>query len=104
MINTLTTENSFNKLFKKAARGDDDLMFLFLSPDYDKSCRDLRTELVRGNHTLKNKLCIVNSFITPHAFAAYNTTKVPCLVSIIRKERKTENYLPFIYERLGVSP
>ena len=104
MIKTLVTENSFNKLFKKASRGEEDLMFLFLSPDYDETCRRLREYLSEGNHKLKNKLYLVNSFITPHAFSAYNTTKVPCLVSVINRKRKSESYLPFIYNSLGVFP
>jgi hypothetical protein len=103
MIKTLNTENSFNKLFRQASRGEENTMFLFTSPDYDTACRELLVELKRGNHRLKNKLYIVNSFLTPHAFAAHRTTKVPCLVSVINKERKSETYLPFIYERMGIS-
>lgn len=103
MIKTLTTENSFNKLFRKASRGEENAMFLFTSPDYDAACRELIAELERGNHKLKNKLYIVNSFLTPHAFAAYKTTKVPCLVSVLDKERRSETYLPFIYEKVGIS-
>ena len=103
MIKTLTTENSFNKLFKKASRGEENSMFLFLSPNYDKACRELLAELKRGNHKLVHNLYTVNSFITPHAFAAHNTTKVPCLVSVVKKERNSETYLPFIYEKVGAS-
>ena len=103
MIQTLTTENEFNKLFKSASKGEKNLMFLFLSPDYDRTSRELRRYLMRGNYKQRNKLYIVNSFITPHAFAAYRTTKVPTLVSIIEKRRTLETYLPFIYNSLGVA-
>ncbi len=102
MMSVLATENEFNKLFKRATRGEKDVMFLFLSPDYDKTCKQLRGHLLKGNYKQGKNLYIVNSFVTPHAFVAYNTTQVPCLVSIINKRRKTETYLPFIYDSLGV--
>ena len=102
MIKLLTTENSFNKILKKASRGEEDAMFLFLSPDYDTASRNLRKHLKENNHKVKRKLYIVDSFITPHAFVAHNTTQVPTLVTISDKKKRSESYLPFIYERLGV--
>jgi hypothetical protein len=102
MIKLLTTENSFNKTIKRASRGEGDAMFLFLSPDYDAASKNLRRSLKENNHKIKSKLYIVDSFITPHAFVAHNTTQVPTLVTITDKKKRSESYLPFIYDRLGV--
>jgi len=102
MINHVKTENSFNKLLRQGIKNAEDVSFLFTSP-YDSASRNLMEEIVRGNHKLRNPLHVVNSFETPHAFVACKTTQVPCLVDVKNRKKNVEYYLPFIYEKLGVS-
>jgi hypothetical protein len=102
MISHIKTENSFNKLLKKGTKNGENVSILFTSC-YDAPSQVLLEEIGRGNHTIRTYLHVVDSFETPHAFVACNTTKVPCLVNIKDKKKYTEYYLPFIYERLGVS-
>ena len=102
MINYIKTENSFNKLLKKGTKNGETISFLFTSP-YDAPSQALIEEVESGNHCINTPLNIVDSFETPHAFIACNTTKVPCLVNIKDRKKNIEYYLPFIYEKLGVS-
>ena len=102
MINYITTENAFNKLLKKGTKNSEEVSFLFISP-YDKVSQQILRAIEDGNHKLSERLHVVDSFETPHAFMACNTTKVPCLVNIKDKKKKIEYYIPFIYEKLGVS-
>ncbi len=101
MISYVKTENSFNKLLRQGVKNADDVSLLFIS-QYDGASQDLVEEIRRGNHKLKNTLHVVDSFETPHAFVACNTTKVPCLVEVKNRKKNIEYYLPFIYEKLGV--
>ena len=102
MINYITTENAFNKVLKRGMKYAENVVILFTSP-YDSVSRDILDQVERGNHKLRSKLHVVDSFETPHAFVACKTTKVPCLVNINDKKKDIEYYLPFIYEKLGVS-
>jgi len=104
MINFINTENSFNKLVRRATRGEEDISFLFLSPEYDKASMNLKRALEKKKYKLRKKVYIVDSFVTPHAFVAYNTTKVPTLVNVFDKKKTIESYLPFIYDCLGLDP
>ena len=103
MINHVKTENSFNKLLRQGIRNAEDVSFLFTSP-YDPASRNLIGEIREGNHKLRKPLYVVNSFETPHAFVACKTTQVPCLVDVKNRKKNVEYYLPFIYEKLGISP
>ena len=102
MINFIKTENSFNKLLKRGIKYAEDVNILFTSP-YDDMSQSILTEVENGNHTLETPLHVVSSFDTPHAFVAYKTTQVPCLVSIRNRKKYIEYYVPFIYERVGIS-
>jgi len=102
MINFIKTENNFNKLLRKSMKTADDATFLFIS-SYDKVCMDIINEIENGNHKLHQKLNVVDSFETPHAFVACHTTQVPCLVSVRRRKKEIDYYLPMIYKKLGVS-
>ena len=102
MIEYIKTENAFNKLLKKGTKYEEDVSILFMSP-YDKASNALILEIEKGNHKIPNRLNVVDSFETPHAFVACNTTQVPCLVNIKDKKKDIEYHLPFIYEKLGVS-
>ena len=102
MINFIKTENNFNKLLRKSMKTSDDATFLFIS-SYDKVCMDIINEIENGNHNLSQRLNVVDSFETPHAFVACHTTQVPCLVSVRRRKKEIDYYLPMIYKKLGVS-
>lgn len=102
MINFIKTENNFNKLLRKSMKTADDATFLFIS-SYDKVCMDIIDEIKSGNHKLPQQLHVVDSFETPHAFVACHTTQVPCLVSVRRRKKEIDYYLPMIYKKLGVS-
>jgi len=102
MINYIKTENSFNKLLKKGTKYSEDVTFLFTSP-YDKYSKTIVEEIEKGNHELKESVNVIDSFETPHAFVAFDTTQVPCLVSIKNRKKDIEYYVPLIYEKLGVS-
>ena len=102
MINYIATENAFNKLLKKGTKHSENISILFTSA-YDKVSQDIIREVENGNHKIISELHVVDSFETPHAFVACNTTKVPCLVNIKDKKKDIEYYVPFIYEKLGVS-
>jgi len=102
MINYIKTENSFNKVLKRGLKDSEKVSLFFTSP-YDQASRNILSEVEKGNHKLENSLNVVDSFETPHAFVACNTTQVPCLVFIRNKKKYTEYYVPFIYEKLGVT-
>jgi hypothetical protein len=102
MINHVKTENSFNKLLRQGIKNAENVSFLFTSP-YDVASRNLVKEIRKGNHKLRRTLHVVDSFETPHAFVACKTTQVPCFVDVKHRKKNVEYYLPFIYEKLGVS-
>lgn len=102
MINHVKTENSFNKVLKRGLKDSENVSIFFTSP-YDQASRDILAEIEKGNHKLETSLHVVDSFETPHAFVACNTTKVPCLVVIRNRKKHIEYHVPFIYEKLGVS-
>ena len=102
MINYIKTENAFNKILKKGVKDSENINILFTS-SYDKTSQAILREITSGNHKLSDKLHVVDSFETPHAFVAYNTSQVPCLVNITNKKKNIEYHVPFIYEKLGVS-
>ena len=102
MISYVKTENAFNKLLKKGTKHSEEVTLLFTS-SYDKFSQDLLGEIKKGNHTLDQELHVVDSFETPHAFVAFGTTQVPCLVSIKNRKKDIEYHVPLIYEKLGVS-
>ena len=102
MINFIKTENSFNKLLKKGMKYGEDVNILFTSP-YDKMSQKILREVGTGNHALHIPLNVVSSFDTPHAFVAYKTTQVPCLVTIKNRKKDIEYYIPLIYQKVGIA-
>jgi hypothetical protein len=102
MINFVKTENSFNKLLKRGVKYAEDVKILFTSP-YDKMSQTILNEVEKGNHTLDTPLNVVSSFDTPHAFVAYKTTQVPCLVSIKNRKKYIQYYVPLIYDEVGIA-
>jgi hypothetical protein len=102
MINFVKTENAFNKILKKGIKDSENVSILFTS-SYDKSSQAILKEILDGNHSIAGELNVVDSFETPHAFVACNTSQVPCLININNRKKNIEYYLPFIYEKLGVS-
>ena len=101
MINFIKTENAFNKVLKRGIKDAETVNILFTSP-YDKASLAILRELKEGNHHIKDGLNVVDSFDTPHAFVACDTTQVPCLINIYKRKKNIEYYVPFIYEKLGV--
>jgi len=47
-------------------------------------------------------LYIANSFHMPHSFVIFKTFKVPALVKLYKDSVRCEDYLPQIYEELGL--
>jgi len=102
MINFIKTENAFNKILKKGIKDSENVNILFIS-SYDKASQAILREIEGGNHTIEGDLNVVDSFETPHAFVACSTSKVPCFININNRKKNIEYYVPFIYEKLGVS-
>jgi len=107
----LSTENHLNKVLKKQKKTKHSMAILFTSL-WDENSLDLIEKLKRDNAMANlygletgrdtRPLYVVNSFLMPHAFVIFNTFKIPALVKLIRDSVKCEDYLPMIYEELGL--
>jgi len=95
----LKTENQLNKLVRQQKRTREPLSILFVSL-WDKFSNDLVGKLKKS--TGKKPVYIVNSFTMPHAFVIFHTTKLPHLVTLGRRELRSEDYLSQIYRSLGL--
>lgn len=102
-LSFLKKENDLNKILKAQKRDPSKMRILFTSP-WDDYSTDLVSELkeVEKKSSKKFPLYIVDSYNMPHSFVIYKTTKVPQLVRLDRAKVSVENYLPRIYELLGV--
>jgi len=117
----LGTENELNKVLRRQKKTKHSIAILFTSLWDDKSS-DLVEALKKDNamanlhgseggiqrKTLKfiggdtRPLYVTNSFLMPHAFVIFKTFKIPALVRLSRDSVKCEDYLPKIYEELGL--
>ena len=99
----LKKENDLNKILKAHKKDPRKLKILFVSL-WDDYCTELVDSLKKQevNSSKKQPLYIVDSFHMPHSFVIYKTNKVPQLVKIDKHKVYTEDYLPKIYESLGI--
>jgi len=76
------------------------VMFISLWDNHSKKI------LKRIKSTLTSKegipLYIVDSYTMPHAFVIFKTTKLPHLVQFNKVGLTSEDYLPKLYEELGL--
>ena len=107
----LKTENHLNKVLKKQKRSKHNVTILFTSL-WDENSIDL-VEALKKDEALVNlyglehgrdtrTLYVANSFHMPHAFVIFKTFKVPALVKLFKESVRCEDYLPKIYEDLGL--
>ena len=105
-IKDIKTENQLNKVIKKHKKDGGRVSILFHS-EWDSFSYDLVSKLKKCNSKSGGTpLYLVNSFITPHSFVIYKTTKVPHLVTLGSggyNSLISEDYLPTIYKSLGLS-
>tara|TARA_R110000824_G_scaffold17939_8_gene71850 strand:+ start:563 stop:904 length:342 start_codon:yes stop_codon:yes gene_type:complete len=107
----LSTENHLNKILKKQKKTKHNMAILFTSL-WDDNSSDL-VEALKKDNAMANlygsepgrgtrPLYIANSFMMPHAFVIFKTFKVPALVKLCRDSVRCEDYLPKVYEELGL--
>ena len=107
----LKTENHLNKVLKRQKKFKLSMAILFTSL-WDEECTKL-VEALKKDDALANlygvepgrdtrTLYIANSFHMPHAFVIFKTFKVPALVRLVKDSVRCEDYLPKIYEELGL--
>ena len=101
----VNTENHLKKLVRDQKKEGRPLNVLFISK-WDDVCDNLMEILEAKNLNMSGApdLHIVNSFDTPHSFVIWENYKVPGLVQVRTKDkrtqvRKTENVTD-IYKRL----
>ena len=99
----LKKENDLNKIIKNYRRDKTSLSILFISL-WDKYCTELvdRLKEEEGDSSQKVPLYVVDSYNMPHSFVIFKTTVVPHLVTLGRNFVKSQDYLPLVYEELGV--
>ena len=110
----LETENELNKILRKQKKSKRSLTVLFTSLWDDQSNKILdslrKDNFLRGldgSSDLEFRkgvrpLYVANSFFMPHSFIIFKTFKVPALVRITKDFLKCEDYVPRIYEELGL--
>jgi hypothetical protein len=107
----LSTENHLNKVLKRQKKAKESMAILFTSL-WDEECIKLVEALKKDDALTKlygsapghntRILYIANSFLMPHAFVIFKTFRVPALVKLIKDSVRCEDYLPKIYEELGL--
>ena len=110
----LETENELNKILRKQKKSKRALTLLFTSLWDDQSNKILsylkKDNFLRGideSTELEYRkgvrpLYVANSFFMPHSFVIFKTFKVPALVRVTKDFVKCEDYVPRIYEELGL--
>ena len=100
----LKKENDLNKILKVQKNSEEDIHILFLSLWDDFSSK--LEKRIKKKYSRKNphaqKVYVVDSFNMPHSFVIFNTTKVPCLVSLEKGKVVIEDYLPRIYKKFRI--
>ena len=107
----LSSENQLNKVLKKQKKSKQNVAILFTSL-WDDNSSDL-IEALKKDNSMANlftsgpsreprTLYITNSFTMPHSFVIFKTFKVPALVKLYRDSVRCEDYLPKVYEELGL--
>ena len=67
-----------------------------------KILRDIKSRDIANQDFNKKPLYVVNSFMMPHAFVIFKTTKVPHLIQFKKGVMESEDYLGMIYKELGL--
>jgi len=100
------TENQLNKILRNQKKTKQDMGVLFVSlwDDHSKELvKKVRKMKTNGSESGKTKpLYVVNSFMMPHAFVIFKTTKVPHLVQFKKGSVESEDYLTMVYKELGL--
>ena len=98
----LTTENQLNKVLKQQKKFKIPMGVMFISL-WDKPSQRLVRRLKSSLTSKEGKpLYIVDSYTMPHAFVIFKTTKLPHLVQFNKVGMVSEDYLPKVYEELGL--
>jgi len=109
----LQTENELNKVLRKQKKSKQELAILFTSL-WDSYSQELVTKLKFRELTLtlypipdeekehRVPLYVVDSYTMPHAFVIYQTSKLPHLVHLKKMQVTSMDYLPIVYEELGL--
>ena len=98
----LSKENDLNRELRKQKKEKSELSILFVSP-WDPYSKALMEELeTRTPFPNAKTLYVVDSYNMPHSFVIFNSSMLPHLVNIKRNKVMGEDYLPFIYSRLGL--
>ena len=94
------SENELNKIIKQQKRSHTEVSILFTSL-WDPFCKEVVSLLKKAQKGGK-KVYVVNSFTMPHAFVIYKTTKLPHLVTLRGRSVESIDYLPLVYQTLGL--
>ena len=98
----LTTENQLNKVLKQQKKFKIPMGVMFTSL-WDKHSQRLVRRIKSSLTSMEGKpLYIVDSYTMPHAFVIFKTTKLPHLVQFNKVGMVSEDYLPKVYEELGL--
>ena len=104
----LQTENELNKVLRKQKKSKQELAILFTSL-WDPHCQQLVDKIKFRELTLTDEekerrppLYIVDSYTMPHAFVIFQTSKLPHLVHMKKMQVTSMDYLPIVYEELGL--
>ena len=95
------TENELNKIIRAQKRTNEEVGLLFTSL-WDDLSQKLVEELKNKRDKGNQKLYIVNSFVMPHAFIIYRTTKLPHLIKLKGRTIESYDYLSLVYKELGL--
>jgi hypothetical protein len=100
----LKKENELNRELRKQKKERGEIAILFVSP-WDKYSVNLMEQLERENKNppaYAKTLYIVDSYNMPHSFVIFNSTVLPQLVRINKNKVLREDYLPMVYNTLGL--
>jgi len=100
----IKNENHLNKLLKSQKKNKQDMAILFISlwDEYSDNLVEKLKSKYLSSESVGTPIYVVDSFLMPHAFVIFNTTKVPHLVRFKRGNIESNDYLPNIYKELGL--
>ena len=102
-VTFLKKENDLNKILKNQKRGKKTINILFVSPWDNWSIKlldKLKSEVL--DEDSKEIVYVVDSYLMPHSFVIFNSTKLPHLVRLEGERIYKEDYLPLIYQFFGL--
>jgi hypothetical protein len=102
----LQKENDLNKILRAQKRSGEHIHILYTSP-WDKNCQKILGKLARfypvsSSGDKREPLYIANSFTMPHSFVIFKTNIVPHLVTLRNNSMHSQDYLPLVYQELGI--